>query len=112
MTRQQFQSCIEACIRCAEACETCHAACLREKDVKMMVGCIRLDNDCAELCWQAAAFMSRGSEFAAALCAVCADACEACAAECRKHKADHCQQCADACEACAEECRQMAGINA
>ena len=77
-----------------------------------MADCIRLDNDCAESCWTAAAFMSRSSQFAQEICRVCAEICEACGAECRKHKMDHCQKCADACEACAEECRQMAGAAA
>jgi hypothetical protein len=95
-------------VRCAEACEHCADACLGEADVKMMAGCVRLDRDCAEACWLAAAFMSRGSRFAAALRRVCAEVCEACGAECGKHKHDHCQRCAEACRACAAECRKMA----
>jgi hypothetical protein len=78
----------------------------------MMAGCIRLDRDCAQLCWDAAAFMSRHSPFANKLCRTCADACEACAAECSKHGADHCRRCAAACERCVNECRQMAGATA
>lgn len=109
MAQQQYQSCIDACVRCAQECENCHDACLSEKDVAKMAECIRLDKDCAESCWTAAGFMSRGSRFAQDICRVCAEICEACGAECRKHKADHCQRCADECERCAEECRQMAG---
>jgi Domain of Unknown Function (DUF326) len=109
MAHYEHQSCIEACVRCAEECEHCGAACLDEQDVAKMAQCIRLDRDCAEICWTSAAFMSRGSRFAEEICRVCAELCEACGAECRKHKAEHCQRCAEACEACAEECRQMAG---
>ena len=112
MPHQQFHACIEACVRCAEACEHCAASCLKEKDVAKMVDCIRLDHDCSAACWTAAAFMSRGSQFANEICRVCTEICEACGAECRKHKMDHCQKCADACDACAEECRQMAGAHA
>ncbi len=49
----------------------------------------------------ASAFMSRGSQFANALCRLCAETCEAFAAECAKHKEDHCRR-------GAEECRNMA----
>jgi hypothetical protein len=74
-----------------------------------MAECIRLDHDCAATCFMAASFMSRGSQFAADLCRLCAEVCSACGDECRKHEVDHCQRCADACDACAEECRQMSG---
>ena len=109
---QEHQPCIEACIACAQECEHCADACLGEKNVAKMTECIRLDRDCAALCWQTSAFMSRGSHFAQELCRVCAEVCEACGLECRKHQVDHCQRCADACERCAEECRKMAGVSA
>jgi hypothetical protein len=101
-------SCLEACIRCAQACENCADRCLSEPHVGHMVECIRLDRDCAEICWLAAGFMSRHSHFANDLCRVCAEICEACAAECKKHETDHCQRCAEACRTCAEECHRMA----
>ena len=63
MTHQQYQSCIEACVACAQECEHCGDACLSEQDVAKMAECIRLDRDCAEICWAAAAYMSRGSRF-------------------------------------------------
>jgi hypothetical protein len=75
----------------------------------MMAGCIRLDRDCAQLCWAAAAFMSRGSPFLNDLCRLCAEVCGACGEECARHPQDHCQRCAEACRHCAEECRRMAG---
>lgn len=109
MAHVEHQTCIKACEECAEACEHCATACLGEGDVKMMAECIRLDRDCAAICWLTAGFMSRGSKFATALCRVCADICEACGAECAKHKHAHCQQCAEACQRCAAECRKMAG---
>lgn len=109
MSHHQHQSCIDACIRAAQECEHCEAACLGESDVQSMGKCIRLDRDCAAICWQAAAFMSRDSRFANAVCRVCADICEACAAECEKHPHDHCRRCAEACRRCVEECSRMAG---
>jgi hypothetical protein len=78
----------------------------------MMARCIALDMDCAAICRMAAAFMSRGSDYAMELCRLCAEICQACGDECAKHEMEHCQQCARACYACAEECRSMAGATA
>ncbi len=108
MNDENLENCIAACIRCAQACEDCADSCLSELDCAAMSECIRLDRDCSQMCWQAAAFMSRGSQFALDFCRLCAEVCEACGAECRKHGHGHCQRCADACDSCAEECRQMA----
>ncbi|GAA5012726.1 hypothetical protein GCM10025794_00930 [Massilia kyonggiensis] len=105
--QQQYQSCIDACNACADACDMCSTACLKEDDVKMMARCIALDMDCAQICRLAAAFMARGSDFAGALCQLCAQVCQACGDECAKHQAQHCQDCAAACRRCAEECRRM-----
>ena len=108
MAHQQFAACIEACEKCAQACDHCATACLEEDDVKAMARCIALDIDCAEICRLAAAYMSRGSEFATRLCAACAEVCQACGDECARHPMDHCRQCARACQLCADECRRMA----
>jgi hypothetical protein len=110
MAHQQFQSCIEACYDCAAACDHCATSCLQEQDVKMMARCIALDMDCAQICRMAAAYMARGSEFATAICQMCADICDACGDECAKHQMNHCQECAQACRRCADECRRMAGM--
>lgn len=110
MTHEQFRSCIDGCVRCAEECDHCASVCLSEQDVKSLAECIRLDMDCAEICWTAASSMSRGSQFAQDVCRVCAEVCDACGAECEKHsKMDHCRKCGEACRQCAEECRRMAG---
>lgn len=108
MPHHQFQACIEACNTCAAACSHCAMSCLQEAHVQHMRRCIQLDIDCAEFCRMAAAVMSRGSEFAEKICAVCADICEACARECGQHANEHCQACAEACRLCAQECRKMA----
>jgi len=73
-----------------------------------MQRCIELDMDCAPVCRLAAAYMARDSEFASAMCGVCADVCEVCAEECGQHEMQHCQECAEACRRCAKLCRQMA----
>ncbi|HYD77331.1 four-helix bundle copper-binding protein [Ramlibacter sp.] len=104
----RYLDCIAACNACAVACQHCAASCLQEPDVKAMVRCIALDMDCAQLCEVSVALMAGASEFAPALCRVCAQACRACAEECARHDMDHCQQCAEACRRCAEACEQMA----
>ena len=108
MAHQKFKSCIDACYTCAAVCDHCATACLQEQDVKMMARCIALDMDCAQICRMAAAYMARGSEFAKAICQLCADVCQTCGDECAKHQMAHCQECAEACHRCAEECRRMA----
>jgi hypothetical protein len=89
---------------CAAECSKCLAACLEEADVSMMARCIELDIDCSEICTLTAAFISRDSESAATLLALCGEICKACADECSKHDADHCQKCATVCYDCAKMC--------
>lgn len=108
MSHQKYASCIDACYSCAAACDHCATACLLGPDPSMMADCIRTDLDCADFCRLAASSMARGSDFAAAICALCADICDKCADECDKHEHDHCKECAKACRDCAEECRKIA----
>ena len=108
MSHEKYAQCIEACNACVIACNHCATACLAEDDVKMMAKCIALDMDCAAICQLAVAAMARGSEHAAAICALCAEICKACGDECEKHEAQHCKDCAQACHRCAEACQAMA----
>jgi len=112
MFHEEMQSCIDACVSCAQECERCAEACLEEKDIRSLAECMRLDRDCADMCWTAAGLMSRSSHFAHDACRVCAEICDTCAGECAKHEMDHCQRCAEACRTCAEECRRMAAAAA
>lgn len=105
---QKYQDCIDACQDCAVSCDACAEACLSEQDVSMMVSCIRLDRDCAKICYVAVSFMASNSPHAADVCQLCAHLCEACAEECGKHEHEHCKACAEACRRCAEACRKMA----
>jgi hypothetical protein len=110
MDPESMRSCIEACNDCALECEHCASACLGEQDVKMLVRCISLDLDCAELCRTATILMARGNESAAEFCRLCAEVCDECAQECERHQhMDPCRRCAEACRRCAEECRRMSG---
>ncbi len=73
-----------------------------------MAKCIKVDMECAAICYAAAQLMSLGSDKAKELCRLCAEMCEACGTECGKHENEHCKECAAACKQCAEECRKMA----
>src|SRR5699024_671392 len=103
MPHEKFKSCIDACYACATACDHCAVSCLDEQDVRSMARCIKLDLDCAEICRVAASYMARGSEFAQAICRLCAEVCQACAEECAKHQMNHCQRCAEARSGCEVE---------
>lgn len=108
MSHEKNETCIAACQECAVACSHCEGACLDETDVKMCVSCIKLDHDCAAICFLAISAMARGSQFAKKICELCAEICTACAVECEKHPHfDHCKKCAEACRKCAEECSKM-----
>ena len=107
MSLQHHQSCIDACVHCMQECDRCFNSCVSEPDAVEMAECIRLDRECAEMCWIAMAFVSQGSKLMNDLCRRCASACEACAAECEKHDKEHCRRCAEACRQCMKECRLM-----
>ena len=96
---------------CADACTRCSVACLDEKDVKMMVACIRLDLDCAAICETSASFAARDSVYMEHILKVCAEICNACAAECEKHAhLEHCRKCAESCRKCAKDCMAIESI--
>ena len=103
-----YQSCIEACLKCAALCNHCASECLTEEEVKMMDKCIQYDMECAAVCYAAAQLMSLGSDKAKDFCFFFAEMCERCYQECIQHDMKHCQECAEACKKCAELCRQIA----
>ncbi|GGP08374.1 four-helix bundle copper-binding protein [Oceanobacillus neutriphilus] len=108
MSHKQHQQLIDALQDCIIACNHCYDACLKEEDIQMMAGCIRLDRECAEICSFLAQALCRDTPFATELASVCASICEACGNECKQHDHEHCQKCADACFQCAEACKSIA----
>lgn len=103
--RIQDHKLLNALHECSRACYHCSVSCLREKDVKMMTECIRLDMDCAQICDVTAAFICRESRHAHHLLKECAEICHKCAEECGKHAhLEHCKECAEACRNCAALC--------
>lgn len=108
MSHEKHKETIDLLLECATECNHCASACLDEQDVKMLARCIKLDLDCAEICYLTASFLSRGSEHAEHLMKECAEICEDCAKECEKHQhMEHCKRCAEICHECAEACSQF-----
>lgn len=105
--------CIAACFACSEACNVCADACLAESNLAELVGCIRNNLDCADICLATARVISRltatNKEMAGSLLRACADACRICGAECSRHgeKMVHCKICAEACQRCAAACESL-----
>lgn len=103
-----YKSCIADCTACANHCRQCSNACLKVADVKNMIACIQLNNECAAICELAVKYMLADSSFVKQVCKLCADICTACAIECDKHAhMSHCANCASACRACAIVCLEM-----
>jgi uncharacterized membrane protein len=104
---------VQAAAECTFTCTTCADACLEEDDPAALRRCIRLNQDCAEICAVTARLIARpGAQDQSVLRAqleACATACRACADECRDHAAEmeHCRICAEACGACADACDRM-----
>nr|AYQ75510.1 four-helix bundle copper-binding protein [Cohnella candidum] len=103
-----LQNCIRECMQCVQACNRCYYSCLNEEDPGMMKDCIRLDRECASICFYAADALSRGTPFSASIAELCAQICDACGEECARHEHEHCKRCAEVCRSCAEACRRIA----
>lgn len=107
-----LSDCVDACFNCAQACIACSDACLGEGRVDELVRCIRLNQDCADICDTMGRVASRQTGYepriAIELLHACALACKLCAEECRRHKGlEHCRICADECERCQEACGRL-----
>ncbi|URZ09165.1 four-helix bundle copper-binding protein [Clostridium felsineum] len=106
----QYQKCIDACVKCSQACYECFESCLNEPDIDRRRSCLKLLIECARMCEMSMAGMSMNSQFAKDHCKLCQVACDQCAKECSMFQDDHCQKCADVCRTCASECASMSGF--
>jgi hypothetical protein len=108
-----LRECIAACVECEQACVACADACLAEKQVTDLRRCIRLNQDCADICGITARVLSRLSDPDAgvvrAQLELCALSCATCGTECDRHgdHHEHCKICAEACRRCEDLCRKM-----
>jgi hypothetical protein len=108
MGDEKFQSCIDTCLECANQCDYCILECLKEENIKVLVQCIRLNRECAQMCLNTARTMTLGSEHYWDVCKVCADYCDRCVIECEKRTyMDCCRLCVEICKRCADECRKI-----
>ena len=111
-------ACIEACFDCAQTCTSCADACLGEDMVQLLVRCIRLNLDCADVCDTTGRILARQTEMdlqlVRAQLQACAEACRVCGEECARH-ADmhrHCAVCAESCRRCEQACNRLLGAAA
>lgn len=89
---------------CQAKCNHCFNSCLKEKDIEMMKGCIKLDKDCSEICGIALSYLTSESSFTKEILQLCAAICQRCAHECGQHNNEHCKECTKACNECVEAC--------
>ena len=109
-----LRECIEACFDCAQTCTACADACLGEQQhLQMLVRCIRLNLDCADVCETTGRLLSRQTEpdwsLIRAQLEACAAACRSCGDECQRHAGmhQHCQVCAESCRRCEQACNRL-----
>jgi hypothetical protein len=113
LDREALLECIQACLDCAQSCISCADACLGEKDPSHMVRCIRLNQDCANICEATGKILSRQTAFepamAQAILQACVAACRLCGDECERHAQtmEHCRVCAEACRRCEQACQRL-----
>ena len=103
---------IEECYDCGQSCISCADACIGEQEVTRLRQCIRLNLDCADICFAAGAIATRrtgsNEEIIRSTLENCMLACRLCADECQKHAQshEHCRICAEACRSCEQACQQ------
>lgn len=105
--------CITACFDCEQTCIACADACLAEKIVIELIRCIRLNQDCANLCEATGKLLSRQTFTDASLrqatLQACILACRVCGEECTRlaPRMKHCGVTAEACKRCESACQAM-----
>ena len=105
--------CIQSAMDCHQSCVTCADACLAGPKVEQMRHCIRLNQDCADICVASTNVMSRMTEpdwsVMRAQVEALLNACRSNGAECEKHASEqkHCAVCAESCRRCEQACQRM-----
>ncbi len=107
---------IDALGDCAQACAADTDADLSEQNLAEMVPCIRLCEDCADVCAATARVLSRparwDARFMMLLLEACVAVCRSCGDECERHAPmhGHCRVCAAACFRCEQTCRGLLDV--
>jgi hypothetical protein len=113
LPNEQLAHAIESLNECASVCTTCADACLAEEHVQELVRCIRLNQDCADICRTTAAVLARPNNpdrnVVRSLLQACQAICESCGNECEQHAQmhEHCRVCAESCRHCAQTCSEL-----
>ncbi|HEU5199239.1 MAG TPA: four-helix bundle copper-binding protein [Ktedonobacterales bacterium] len=117
INKAALEECITACFDCTQTCTSCADACLAEQQREMLLRCIRLDLDCADICDTTGKLLSRQVAFDSTLARMmlqtCALACRICGAECEqhgRHGMEHCRICAEVCRHCEEACNKLLAV--
>lgn len=105
-----LRGCIQACDACSAACTACADSCLSEPQFAKLIRCVRLDQDCADMCAAATRILLRQTQpdarvLTSVLQAVVI-ACRVCGMECDRHadKLEHCRMCSSTCQDCERAC--------
>jgi hypothetical protein len=107
---------IDALNDCAEACTADADADLSEHELLDLVKCIRLCQDCADVCTATRSVLSRQTDYHSGVTAPLLDAsvriCKSCGDECEQHAEHHahCRVCVKACRRCERACRRFLAI--
>jgi hypothetical protein len=100
---------------CAQACIADADDDLGEENLAEMVTCIRLCQDCADVCTATLGVVTRQTAYNASittpLLEACVAACKSCGDECERHAHhhEHCRICEQACRRCEQACRERLG---
>jgi hypothetical protein len=104
---------IDALGDCTQACVADTDADLSELNLAEMVACIRLCQNCVDVCAATAGILSRPAAWDAHVIALlleaCVATCRSCGDECERHASmhEHCRVCAEACRRCERACREL-----
>ena len=109
-------STVDALNDCAEACTADADADLSEQQLLELVKCIRLCQDCADVCSATRNIVSRQTDYDSGvtrpLLEACIRICKSCGDECEQHaqKHAHCRVCLEACRRCEQACRELLAV--
>jgi hypothetical protein len=113
-SRESYAEAVSMLAMCEQICVSCADACLGEiEHLHHLVRCIRLNQDCSDICGATARLLTRQTDSESSLVQaqvhVCVLACQLCADECFAHASTHghCATCADTCRCCQESCNRL-----
>src|SRR6478672_2218127 len=106
---------IDALSDCAQACTADTDADLSEQNLTEMVRCIRLCQNCTDICTATGGVISRLAEYVPSvtrpLLEACLAICNSCGDECERHAhRQHFRVCEQACRRCERACEELLDV--